>query len=114
MSSYVLLLLAFVGDVNPISSDQHAEKEPAISQGPSAPSSIAATWSSERVAQWLDDNDLSDLKQKFRRLKGKHLKQMFTRYQRNPEVFDSTLKAELEMDFISILILTTALEELFT
>ncbi|XP_072044548.1 uncharacterized protein [Amphiura filiformis] len=83
-------------------------------------SSLAATgntvsaWSTERVAEWLDNNDLSDLKMKFQRLRGKHLHQLYKRYQRSPDVFDSTLKNDLQMDFITIVMLTTALEELFT
>ena len=72
------------------------------------------TWSTHRVAQWLEDNDLAELIPKFSRIKGTHLRHMYARFQRSADSFDANLKTDLQMDFLTIVILTTALEELFT
>ena len=74
--------------------------------------SPCSEWTVDRVQQWLSDNNLKELQIAMKDYDGKCLVHMEKLCHRCPEFFHSALRAEFQLNLLSVIKLSAALEEL--
>ncbi len=76
-------------------------------------SAVCESWSNAQVQQWLCDSGLSHVQSAMEGYDGPCVAQMHRLSQRCPEYFHQALKTELNLDLLSVIKLTIAMDKLF-
>ena len=73
----------------------------------------AADWTREDVQLWLQDNDLSQLCEKFSNFNGKHLRKLYNKCMKDEDKFEDALKSDYELNASCCTQFIVALEDIF-
>ncbi|XP_072035118.1 uncharacterized protein [Amphiura filiformis] len=99
-------------------SKESDDNKPTVSREPRPTQANTITvscqaWNKDQVQQWLSDNDLSHLQPAMEAYDGKCVAQMHKLSQRCPEYFHQALKTDLNLDLLSVIKLSIAMDKLF-
>ncbi|XP_072051589.1 uncharacterized protein [Amphiura filiformis] len=90
------------GPIRPSQHETQASRKPA-----------AGNWSKQEVRRWLEDNDLTELCEKFKRFNGSHLEEMYSSLCNNKENFKAELKSDYELKGADCTMFVVALKNAF-
>eukprot|EP00057_Strongylocentrotus_purpuratus_P005591 XP_003731333.1 PREDICTED: uncharacterized protein LOC100894048 [Strongylocentrotus purpuratus] len=88
----------------------HDAQSGARSGGPVEPE--VRTWDATKVREWLTSNGISSTNESLRNLTGLHLLQIKKQLARAPDSFYPSMKEELKVPYLEVLLLAAALENL--